>query len=548
MASSVISAILSLSDKMSPKLLKCGKAWDQLSNKEKAAAKSAMASMDRMQKKASSMISSILKLGSAIAISAVGLGFAEALSLEKYRTQLETATKDTERASEVMRYAINLANQTPFEGGDMVAASAALEMASLSTETYLTTLGDTAAGVNRSISEVQTQFIKAFSTGQIGEFFDSINVSRKSFEDFTKANKLSTASIEDTQIALKHFLDEKFGGGMANLAKTTSGAWSTITGVVKSGLAQMIGMGTDGTVRVGSALDKLREKAQYFSEKLVEWQENGQLDKYARDIGSALSAVWDIGEKVFTTLWKYRDLVVCIAAVGAAIWAAQKAMAAYKTITEVARVVTSLLNGTLAVSPFGLVALTLGLAVSAGLSWISTAKEAAAATDKFAQSNSNLEDSINGVKKAQEKGAKDDGTTSGMVSGMLQKAWNDIGWLWNAISSAGKSLLNNLDRNTGRAIKDPSSVFKPKMPVLDVPQHANGTQYHTGGLALVGERGPELVSLPTGSRVMTAEKTRKFGGSTVVNNYITITGANRSDEEIADMVAKRIIEETENAW
>lgn len=34
-----------------------------------------------------------------------------------------------------------------------------------------------------------------------------------------------------------------------------------------------------------------------------------------------------------------------------------------------------------------------------------------------------------------------------------------------------------------------------------VPQYAGGTSFHPGGLALVGERGPELVNLPRGSKV-----------------------------------------------
>lgn len=34
-----------------------------------------------------------------------------------------------------------------------------------------------------------------------------------------------------------------------------------------------------------------------------------------------------------------------------------------------------------------------------------------------------------------------------------------------------------------------------------VPGYANGTNFHPGGLAVVGERGPELVSMPRGSRV-----------------------------------------------
>ncbi|MEM6493699.1 MAG: hypothetical protein AAF650_04900 [Pseudomonadota bacterium] len=41
-----------------------------------------------------------------------------------------------------------------------------------------------------------------------------------------------------------------------------------------------------------------------------------------------------------------------------------------------------------------------------------------------------------------------------------------------------------------------------------VPAYANGTNFHPGGLAIVGERGPELVNLPRGSGVLTNSELR----------------------------------------
>lgn len=50
-----------------------------------------------------------------------------------------------------------------------------------------------------------------------------------------------------------------------------------------------------------------------------------------------------------------------------------------------------------------------------------------------------------------------------------------------------------------------------------VPAYAGGTNYHPGGLALVGERGPELVSMPRGSQVYTnRESMGMMGGSVQV--------------------------------
>src|SRR5690606_11239756 len=55
-----------------------------------------------------------------------------------------------------------------------------------------------------------------------------------------------------------------------------------------------------------------------------------------------------------------------------------------------------------------------------------------------------------------------------------------LGLQLGSIGAFGKNIQRNLNR---------------------VPAYANGTNFHPGGLALVGERGPELVSMPRGSRV-----------------------------------------------
>lgn len=53
-----------------------------------------------------------------------------------------------------------------------------------------------------------------------------------------------------------------------------------------------------------------------------------------------------------------------------------------------------------------------------------------------------------------------------------------------------------------------------------VPQYAKGTDYHPGGLAIVGESGPELVSLPRGSKVLSNREStvRAKGGNTYIMN------------------------------
>jgi hypothetical protein len=53
------------------------------------------------------------------------------------------------------------------------------------------------------------------------------------------------------------------------------------------------------------------------------------------------------------------------------------------------------------------------------------------------------------------------------------------------------------------------------------PAFAAGTEDAPGGVALVGEKGPELVAMPAHAAVYTASRTRSMlgGGANVVNNF-----------------------------
>lgn len=67
----------------------------------------------------------------------------------------------------------------------------------------------------------------------------------------------------------------------------------------------------------------------------------------------------------------------------------------------------------------------------------------------------------------------------------------------------------------------------------NIGRNADGTDYWPGGLTWVGERGPELVSLPQGSRVYSAEDSRRMGST---NNYY-LTVQSRDMETVAAMTA-----------
>ena len=75
-----------------------------------------------------------------------------------------------------------------------------------------------------------------------------------------------------------------------------------------------------------------------------------------------------------------------------------------------------------------------------------------------------------------------------------------------------------------------------------VPGFAGGTDFHSGGLALVGERGPELVNLPRGAQVIPNDALRSGragGGLTLHQTINVLPGASRATAEQAALSSAR---------
>jgi len=99
------------------------------------------------------------------------------------------------------------------------------------------------------------------------------------------------------------------------------------------------------------------------------------------------------------------------------------------------------------------------------------------------------------------------GFVNNAVADMINRA---IHADWGAIGrSVGNAIVGALEGAINGAI---SGI--PGAPHIKIPRFATGVQNFTGGLAVVGERGPELVNLPRGSDVIPNNKLAGGGGST----------------------------------
>ncbi|MEG1686641.1 MAG: hypothetical protein RR276_02025 [Angelakisella sp.] len=91
-----------------------------------------------------------------------------------------------------------------------------------------------------------------------------------------------------------------------------------------------------------------------------------------------------------------------------------------------------------------------------------------------------------------------------------------------AVIIGKKDDLNETMDSIGNTIGN-IKVPTPRIQTERIPTHAKGTAFHPGGLAIVGEQGPELVDLPRGSKVY---PNGSFGGNTYVTNHNRIDAGN----------------------
>lgn len=109
------------------------------------------------------------------------------------------------------------------------------------------------------------------------------------------------------------------------------------------------------------------------------------------------------------------------------------------------------------------------------------------------------------------------------VKSSAQNAWEYIKNInWGAVlTNIGRGIGNSIVGMIEGAINGALSGL-PGKPRVNLPRFAGGVENFAGGLAIVGERGPEVVSLPRGSSVIPNNQIGGMGSSTNIN--ITFTG------------------------
>lgn len=538
MATKVINTILNLRDNMSGGLIKAARNTKGVSKEMVSATRSVVAFKNKSVSAIGSATKSFLKLGAAtagvVATLAAKTGLSEAMDLEGYRLQLETATKDTQKASEIMQYAINLANKTPFEGGELVEAASKFEAMGMAAQKWLPLAGDMAAATNKSFDQATEALIDA-QTGELERLKEFGITKAKIVEQGEKMfagvqlvnNQGQIVNQEKFNEAMIALMQDRFAGGMEKQATTMKGLWSTVTGVTKSALANLVGITSDGSVRSGSALDLLKGKVQLLADKLAQWQQDGTLDRLAQKFDQGLAKAADAVGKAFQWVVANGDTIKrWVVGLGSAlamvkiVQFASGVINAVKTVSLFAKTVGAIVAANPVVR-----AITAAIAAGSLLiaNWDKVKAWAINIYDQVKEKFGGIKDSIVGAfETAKEK-------IGGFFSWIKEKIEGIpvIGSIYNGIKSGWNWLAH--DR---------------------VKSNATGTSFFSGGWTRVNERGGEIMRLPGGTQIIPHDISRQMVGGPSVVVYVTVQGnviGNQAyAEELGNTIAARILRALRN--
>lgn len=536
---------------------------------------------------------SFLGIGALAGGLALKTGLSEAIGIEGFKTQLQTATKDTKKASQIMKYSMDLANSTPFEGSQLVEGASKFEAMGMSAEKWLTITGDMAAGTNKDFN----QAVEAIIDAQNGELerLKEFGITKQKITD--KANKMfgkGVAVNNKGQIvnqqkfndALMELMKDSFAGGMEAQSKTIKGVWSTVTGVTKNALANILGMQNDGEIASGSFLEKMKNKLLQLSETLVKWQSDGTIERLTSSFSNGINKVWDMArvvknELVSALAWLKDNMSTVSFAVKLfiSLLIVNKVLSFANGLMQSAKVAMTLVKGFKALSLAKMrenIATAKGTVLKIKDNAVTIAKNGVMIISKTATL---LMAGAQWVLNSALLACPITWIVVGIgaligVGVLLYKNWDTIkakafevwegvktafapivsffGGLFESVTSGFKAFLNFFikginwvtDKINKISVDVPEWVpglggQKFGFDIPKIPEFALGTQYHKGGLARINERGGEIVNLPNGSKVIPHSLSKAGGGQTVVQN-ITIYADGKSIDEMVDEFVIRV--------
>jgi phage-related protein len=377
----------------------------------------------------------------------------------------------------------------------------------------------------------------------------------RSMKDLKKDMEDGKITVEMVKDAFKTATSEGglFYKGMDRGAKTLSGTFSTLMDNIKNMAAGLAGLADDGTIVEGSLLSLVQKGVNLLNERLgaIDWV------KISNDIKNALISIPELAGQAMNRLLDFiKPFIPFLTVLGATLlylgtqvlaafkyaWEQLKppVMELWKTIKDFWTAIQPILMGlgavlVLVVLPMvqmvfaaivqiirgAVIGITGILNVLSGIFNVIFGTIAGLMTGNFSGAVEGFKQIFRGLGQWMQ-GAINIvlAPFRGLIDG-IKNTVQGIDFFRIAVEWMN-SLINGIKSKAGGiggAIKQGISNILPEGVRKLIPGFADGVRNFSGGLAVVGERGPELVNLPKGADVFTNEESRRMtaggGGITI---------------------------------
>lgn len=323
-------------------------------------------------------------------------------------------------------------------------------------------------------------------------------------------------------------------------ARANQAAVNTVTAklgsaaqMAKNSIWQLLGAQEDGSLRAGSALDWLSQRADGLMQRFEQWSQDGTITRLGQQFDQGLAKGIDMATQAFQWVMDNGDTIKgVLIGVGAGLTAVKILKFAADTITAMKTL-----------SSFLRVAATF-----AKTNWIVLAIQAAIFIGAALIANW---DKVKATALSLWEGAKQVfGGIRNSITGAFDSAKETVSGFFRWIG--GK--LSELDQAV-EGIPVLGSVYKGAKSVggwvLDKLQgNALGTSYFSGGLTRVNERGGEIINLPSGTQIIPHDISRRMAGGRTINVYVTVQGNVIGNAQYANslgnLIAQKVLRAMDN--
>ena len=558
MANRVINTILNLRDNMSGGLIRVARNTEGVTREMESATRSVVAFKNRAVSALGSATKSFVKWGAASAGAVTAAFLAMDSATEDYRIaqgKLNTAYEAAGYSAETAATAYNEFYQIL---GDTDTATEASQLLSklVQNEQDVTKWTRVAAGVSGTFGDslpIEGLIEATNETAKVGKvtgvLADALNWVGISEDKMNERLERTSSEAERNRILLETLTgsyDDAADAFYRNneqlvQARKNQAALSAMTAklgnasaIAKNSLMRLFGVQEDGSIRAGSALAWLNDRAESVLAKFQEWSQDGTMDALAQKLDQGLARAGEMAGNAFQWVLDHGDTIKrWVVGLGTAL-----------ALVKVAQFASGVMN---AIKTLKLFATTVGTIVAANPVVLAIVAAIAAISllvanwDKVKAKAGELWDGI----KTVFGGIKD--SIVGAFNSAKEAVGSFFSWIGDKLSALDGAIESvPVIGSIYRGIKGAGSWVIDK-----VTGHATGTSYFPGGWTRVNERGGEIMRLPGGTQIIPHDVSRRMVGGTTVQVYVTVQGnviGNQAyAESLGETIAQKLLRALRNS-